>query len=122
MPMFSPAAAVAAGYSFNMTAGDFGGSIQGYSDGNLLPAFGSIDAEPVSGETLVALIDQGSGSGGIVFTGDLLAEFTGLSVYVDSVEYPFDTDWSNEGGVTQAGWSSSGPDFVNTTVYFIEIK
>ena len=122
--MFSPAidAAPPSGYSFNMTAGDPNGSIQGYSNGSLLPAFGSIDAEPISGETLLYLA-TGSIANEMRFDGDIVSLLSGLTVWVDSVEYPGNGDWFLSSGDTFMVWSApNAPVFVDTTMYFIEIK
>jgi len=109
-------------FSFNMTAGDLGGVAQGYSDGSLISAFGSIDAEPIGGTTLTFLI-TGSVGATISFAGNITATVAGLSVWVDGVEFPFDgVDWTFDGEETVASWDTAGPTFVNTVTYFIEIK
>lgn len=121
----NPSDAGGGGISFNMTAGDFASAIQGYlSSGNYagLPAIGSISAEPIPGNPLQVLI---SGNPQVAITGDVTATVTGLTIWVDSVEYPFDgADWAYDGGndITNATWVSAGPTFVDTVTYFIEIK
>jgi hypothetical protein len=111
------------GFSFNMTAGDFVGVLQGYSDGSQTSAFGSIDAEPLPGNNLALCI---SGSlPGITFHGDATSTLTGLTVWVDSVEYPFDgQDWmyNSDSDLTESLWDVASPTFVNTNAYFVEIK
>ena len=112
------------GFSFNMTAGDFAAVAQGYSNGNSLPAFGSIDAQPISGHDLSFLISGGGGNA-IEFIGDVTAQLAGLTVWVDGVEYPFDAvDWTYDidNDLTTAGWNTAGPTFVNTSIYAVEIK
>lgn len=111
-------------YTFNLTAGDGPSSVfQGYSSGAFGGAFGSIDAEPIAGHTLVAIIDA---LGSIIaFSGDCTADVAGKTVWVDSVQYPFENDWSYDGDndITVADWSGgSPPDFTNTVEYFVEIK
>jgi hypothetical protein len=105
-----------------MTAGDFMGIAQGYSTA---VAIGSIDQEPIPGEILAGLV-SGSAVNEIVFDGDVTAIVAGLTVWVDSVEYPFDTDWVYDGGndwtIAQWASSSTAPPFVNTNMYFVEIK
>lgn len=113
------------GYSFNMTAGDFSGVIQGYADATSVN-IGSIDAEPITGETLQFLL-TGSAGNGISFHGDVTASVSGKSVWVDGVQYPFDlADWNydSENDVTGAGWNAGpgAPVFANTQSYFVEIK
>jgi hypothetical protein len=110
-----------AGLSFNMTAGDLAGIAQGYSNGSVVAAFGSIDAEPIPGNDLKLFID-GAG-GGIAFDGDVMALVAGLTVWVDGVEYPFDgDDWATDGDQTQGTWASSAPVFLDAVSYFVEIK
>lgn len=112
----------ASGYSFTMTAGDLVATVQGYSDGSVSSAFGSIDAEPIPATDLQFLISGGAGNA-IQFAGDQTALLAGKTVWVDGVEYPFTTDWSYDGSSsTAAEWTSGGPTFVNTVVYFVEIK
>lgn len=118
----------ASGYSFNMTAGDVGGAIQGFSnsaDNPIGSAFGSIDAEPIDGTNFLRTtytISAASYAGEVRFEGDIVSTLTGLQIYVDSVLYPFDTDWYNDAGETVGEWASGGPQFTDTVVYFIEIK
>jgi hypothetical protein len=48
-----------------------------------------------------------------------------LTVWVDSVEYPFDgQDWmyNSDSDLTEALWDVASPTFVNTNAYFVEIK
>lgn len=111
------------GYSFNLTAGDYFGALQGYSDGSLIDAFGSIDADPVSGHALAIFVDGASAS--IVFDGDCVTELSGKTVWIDSVEYPFSNDWAydSENGYTVADWGGgSPPDFTDSSTYLVEIK
>lgn len=109
------------GYSFTMTAGDYLGSAQGYSDGSLFPVFGSINAEPIPSNPLLALFTPTLKI--ISFDGDAETLLTGLSVWVDGVEYPFDgSDWEFGGSDTYATWDAGGPTFVDGVQYFVEIK
>ena len=112
------------GYSFTMTAGDFSGSIQGYSNGTFIDTFGSIDVEPLPGNPLLTFFG-GSLTNGIGFQGDCLSQLSGKSVWIDGVEYPFnDSDWTydadndNTGGV----WTANTITFTPTQTYSIEIK
>jgi hypothetical protein len=76
------------GYSFNLTAGDGPSSLyQGYSDGSVAGAIGSINAEPIAGHALILFIDAITPT--ILFDGNCLAEVSGKTVWVDSVEYTF---------------------------------
>lgn len=120
--LLRPLAAAPSGYSFTMTAGQAFGFVNGYSTGGDLGAFGSIDQEPISGQTLAALFELGGGDGSINFDGDIVSIVSGLTVWVDSVEYPFDSDWVFADGFTAGEWTGSGPAFVNTNMYFVEIK
>ncbi len=104
-------------YSFNMTAGT-GSGFTGYSDGSLIGAFGSIDAEPISGETLAAVI---SGPFDVVsFTGDVTSLISTHTVWVDGVEYP--GSWSFTGSTTDYTYDSTTPTFSNGVDYDIELK
>jgi hypothetical protein len=110
------------GFSFNMTAGDDEAGNTGYARvGNAfaIPPIGSIDAEPISGEVLDACIENNSILV-IAFVGDLTATLAGLTVWVDGVEYPPDSDWSFSGVTFYS--SNSPPVFLDTVSYFIEIK
>lgn len=111
-------------YSFNLTAGDGPSSLyQGYSDGSLVGAMGTIDAEPIPGHTLIVFLDAISPT--IIFSGDATAKVSGKSIWVDSVEYPFDSmDWEydSEEDYTFGEWSSGQLDFTATVEYFCEIK
>ena len=127
------------GITFGMTAGTatyFSIPAVGYNadaggSGGFSPwaNFGSIDAEPLAtGDllTLVSFVQSGSNLGAVYFSGDRVSELSGLSVWVDTTEYPFTgVDWtySGENGKTYATWShNTGPVFANTVSYDIEIK
>lgn len=118
---FAPPAVV---YSFNMTAGQAGGFVQGYeSSGAFGSPFGSIDAEPIPDHALVFLLSGLSKS--IAFSGDAVSLLSGLTVWVDGVEFPFDAaDWNFNSGTGNTGgtWDDVGPAFVDTQSYFVEIK
>lgn len=119
----SSAPSAPTGLFFNMTAGDFSEAVQGYSDGTQVTAFGSIDVEPIPGNDLSALFT--GVSDGISFHGDVTSIVTGLTVWVDGVEYPFDGfDWVYSSGsdLTSGVWNVGGPVFVNTAIYLVEIK
>lgn len=113
------------GYSFTMTAGDYQGIIQGYGPGFEI---GSIDAEPIPGHPLLGIFLWGSSFWATAFTGNCLELVAGKTVWVDGVNYPFDSyDWVYDadgpyGDATIGEWASAGPTFVNQGVYFIEIK
>lgn len=118
-----PDAAPPAAFSCSMTAGNFSGAVFGYSNGTGIPAFGSIDQQPIPGETLNLL--AGPPLSGIQFAGDVTSSVAGLSVWVDGVEYPFDSqDWTHvmPANVTTGSWTSGAPTFANAVTYFIEIK
>jgi hypothetical protein len=110
-------------FTFNMTAGDDEGGNTGYARvGNsfAVPPIGSIDAEPISGEVLDACVENDS-TFAIAFVGDIASTLAGLTVWVDGVEYPPDSDWAFS-GVTLYVVTSSPPVFLDTVSYFIEIK
>jgi hypothetical protein len=112
-------------YSFNMTAADYFGSVQGFSDGGLFDAFGSIDAEPIPGHDCVALYYASAFSAVICFEGDVTAMLAGRTAWIDGVEYPFTQDWQygeEDGNYTIAGWDTGKPVFVAGSSYFVEIK
>lgn len=109
------------GPSFNMTAGAFSGVVFGYSDGSGLPAFGSIDAEPIPGHDLIANVSGFSQA--ITFAGDAVSLLSGLTVWVNGIQYAANfSGWGLFGSDTQGSWSSDGPDYADGNSYFIEIK
>lgn len=101
-----------------MTAGDLFGIGAGY-----YPQFsvGSIDAEPIPGETLVQCYSA-TGSGSILaFSGDIVSVVTGKTVWIDSVEYAPDVaDWNFDG--TNTRYQFTAEPFSMGNSYFIEIK
>lgn len=112
-------------YSFNMTAADYFGFVQGFSDGGLFDAFGSIDAEPIPGHDCVALYYASAFSAVICFEGDVTAMLAGRTAWIDGVEYPFTQDWQygeEDGNYTIAEWDTGKPVFVAGSSYFVEIK
>lgn len=114
----------AGGFSCTMTAATISGVGVGYSDGTLATAGGSIDQEPVPGETMIVCGDDGANTG-VYFAGDLTATLNGLSVWVDSVDYTsaFGTTWTFSGGSTFITTSDGGrPTFTASTSYLIQIK
>lgn len=112
-------------YSFNLTAGNFAGSVFGYSNDLIGSPFGSIDGEPIDGTNYLKGMISGS-LNAIVFEGDATTLVTGKTVWVDSVEYVFDdADWAYDGGEdhTIGSWDTGGPDFSGGAgPYFVEIK
>lgn len=121
---YAPSVEVDEGYSFTMTAGVFSGVVLGYSDGSVIPAFGAIDGEPVSGHALAFLSSSASGAGGMSFAGDATALLSGKSLWVEGVEYPFDdADWAYDGSsLTSASWATGAPPLADTSIYDCEIK
>ncbi len=113
-----------ADYSFNMTAGNLAGVFFGYQSGS----FGSIDAEPIGGQTLsVCLYDPGNiagqGQSYIAFNTDLTSLLTTQTVWIDSVQYAPGTGWTyNSGNDTTYYTPASAWSFSDTVSYFIEIK
>jgi hypothetical protein len=106
-------------YSCNMTAGTYV-IYTGYVAGTT----GSIDAEPVTDETLLYVLAVGGGSGLIAFVGDLVTTLSGLTVWIDSVEYPPASDWTydSENDATTYSIGGTFPDLVDAETYLIEIK
>lgn len=111
------------GGGFTLTAGRIGLNNEiGYGKGS----YGSIDQEPIPGNDLSEfyyLLSNGSGI--IYFEGDVTSELSGLTVWVDNTEYPFDSDWTYSGGAdeTQAEWNAgNAPVFSDGVDYSIEIK
>jgi hypothetical protein len=121
-PFDATAPVVGEGFSFNMTAGDDEGGNTGFAGaGNAfaIPPIGSIDAEPITGEVMDVCVENDSAFV-IAFVGDLTATLAGLTVWVDGIEYPPDSDWSFSGVTFYS--SNSPPEFLDTNSYFIEIK
>ena len=104
--------------SFTMTAGNLADTYFGYISGSI----GSIDQEPIPGNTFNGIISGDINQ--LAFTGDVLSLVSGLTVWVDDVEYAGVgwSDWAFLNGSTQASWSSGGPTFVETEEHFVEIK
>lgn len=106
-------------YACTLTAASFV-----FSTGYVAGAAGSIDQEPVPGETLRQFVSS-FGTTSIKFEGDVTALLSGLTVYVGGVSYAAGfSGWSYNGGdgTTGGTWSSGGPTFVNAGVYAVEIK
>jgi hypothetical protein len=116
------------GYSFSMTAGNTGGVAFGYArsgDSIGIGPFGSINAEPIPGQTLDDVLSL-SGNSYVIFAGDQTALLTGLTVWVDSVGYGAGDggDWAydSDNDRTVVVWSSGGPVFADGVTYSIEIR
>jgi hypothetical protein len=92
------AEAAPAGFSCNITLGS-GSGFYGYDTGVLVGTFGSIDGEPIPGETLVTAVWNGSNNLSVAFDGDILATLTTLNVYVNSVNYGGSGEWDNSSGI-----------------------
>lgn len=118
----APPVSGGAGYSFNMTAGNFSaGLLIGYSPG----LTGSIDAEPIPTNPLNGLFSGTIGNGIGFNDGDITGLLAGLTVWINGVQYAANfSGWSYDGGgdATSASWSSGGPTFVGGNSYFVEIK
>lgn len=118
------------GYSFTMTAGNFANVVYGYSNGGILPAFGSINAEPVPDETLESIMYSPTGAGlgfigaTIVFAGDIVDKLQSKILYVDGDPYTPSVDWfyDSNNDITRATWENDSPEFVEDEEYFIEFK
>lgn len=107
--------------TITLTAGDFGGVVQGYvrvGSSSGLGSMGSISAEPIAGQTLDNLITSASGDS-IAFVGNqdpnLLTEFTvgGNTWTVASGTYNAGTN------TTDYPITTSGGEFVNGNAYTI---
>lgn len=110
----------ASGYTFTMTAGTLVFAT-GYISGG---SAGSINQEPISGQTLRQLVSS-FGTTNIKFEGDITALLSGLTVNVGGVSYAAGfSGWSYDGGdgATVGTWASGGPIFVASSVYAVEIK
>lgn len=121
------------GYAFNMTAGshDAGGGF--VFTGYLGSSAGSVDDEwpldPADNDYALLTLASLPGLGAsILFEdpgGELPVLLAGLSVWINGVEKPFDTNWTfdAENLQTSGEWTSgTGPVFVNGNSYFVEIK
>lgn len=109
------------GYSFTMTAGNYVGFVFGYYPDI---GFGSIDAEPIPGETLISCVSAPSQRrSSVAFPGDLTSLLTGLQVWIDGVPFTLTTPWTyvsvNDVTTCQFG---NGTEFDDGKSYFIEIK
>lgn len=118
-----------ASYEFNLTAENISGTstFTGYDSAGMFGTpGGSIDAEPIAGNTLIACMTGNPSEYGfgavVVFSGDTTSLLSGKTIYIDSVSWgaPY-TDWFFEDGNTSAYWASV-PVFVNGLTYFVEIK
>jgi hypothetical protein len=122
-PVIAPPAP--SGPSFNMTAGSAFDFYYGYSNGagDLPLTFGSIDVEPFPGNELIVFL--GGGFQVVQFDGDIVALLSGLTVWVNGVEYPDSfTGWSLVSGRTEGSWvnEESGPAFADGNTYLVELK
>ena len=121
MPAIRKKPAPGGGYSFTMTAGEYGFGINGYSNG-VFGNFGSIDHEPIPGETLVAFASDGASVFAIAIMGDARALVEGLDVWVDGVPLGISEEWFFDGDYTGIETLSASPTFIPDEEYFIEIK
>lgn len=118
--LIAPTAALG-GYSCNVTVGDSGGGGYGYDTGLLAGVIGSIDGQPIPGETLLAVVWATGGSAFYVFfDGDITGLVGSLDAYVDGVNYGGSGSWDFADGYTNYV-AGSGPSFTSGT-YLFEIK
>lgn len=110
------------GYSFTMTAGDSGVGLYGYDPGLFFGIFGSIDHEPIPGETLALVLSDGASGFTIAMMGDVMALVEGLDVWVDGVPQGISAEWDFNGDTTFIDTASVSPTFIPDEEYFIEIK
>ena len=101
---------------FTLTAGTDGGSGIGYSDGTLTAAFGAISSEPVEGQLLLFVAENGTNITAY-FAGDIVSLLTGCSLVVDGVTYPASSVTFNEGLGTNVNFTTSGGTFVDAVEY-----
>ena len=100
-----------------MTAGTAFNLI-GYANNYLaIISFGSITGEPIVGEVLDIIFTTGTGGLAATFSGDILSEVSGKSLYVDSVEYA--GGWYLSSGTTLFEITAGGPTFVIGVTYEI---
>jgi hypothetical protein len=106
------------GYSCNLTIG--GSDPYGYSV-SLAGTFGSIDAEPVPGETLEVMA-WGSfiNIKLIYFAGDIVTLLNPFDVYFNGVNYGGAGSWAVDGSYTGYELSSAPPETSGT--YLLELK
>ncbi len=107
------------GYSVTMTAADYAGFLVGYFP---LAASGSIDVEPIPGETLASIVSLPGQASVVQFVGDITHLLIGLHVWVEGVNMA-GGPWSyvSESGTTEYAFGN-GSEFTDGNVYFIEIK
>lgn len=85
MPSFSPVEEIAGAI---MLAGADSG-YEGYSDGALLPAFGSITGVLLAGFPLNLLAYSAGEGTEIILSGDAVSQLTGMSLVIDGANYAF---------------------------------
>ena len=111
----------AGGYSFTITAADY--LAAGY--GFVAPDTGTLDsAEPLDAPHTLYVCATLPLYGGflVYFVGDCATLLSGLSVWVDGVDYGTgDSGWNFADGYTTWSRATGGPTFA-ATQYFVQIK
>lgn len=117
------APAVAGGYSCNLTIGTGGGGY-GYDTGLITGTYGSIDAEPISGENFVAagwLSDGSYLSVYFNYSVGLVDVLQPLDFYINGVNYGGSGIWDDSSEIYVVFETSSGPTLTSGT-YLVEFK
>lgn len=114
---------VASGYSCNLTIGTGGGGY-GYDTGVITGTFGSIDAEPIPGETLLAAVWASDGSFLTVafdYAAGLVDVLQPLDVCINGVNYGGSGLWDDSSEIFVIFEVYSGPTLTSGT-YLVEFK
>lgn len=118
------AAGVLPAYSFTMTAGT-----QVFQAGYWAGVAGSLDAEPLAGESIVLQITSSAGiTANIWMSNNVLPFLSGKQFYLDGVKLSGNSSWSYsaDNNRTSLTWTSftggTVPTYTNGVQYFIELK
>jgi hypothetical protein len=117
------AEAAPAGYSCTITIGDYFGVLYGYGteDGNLGQNVGSIDAEPIPGETLVDCFWDPAGAATVVILGNVTGLVGSLNVWLGGVNYGGSGNWTYDGSFATSVTTGTSPSNTSGTI-LLEIK
>jgi hypothetical protein len=110
----------AAGYSCNLTIGTFSGVLGFGTVAVPGVAFGSIDAEPIPGETLNCALWTTTPEFVVNFAGDVVSLVNGFDVYFNGVNYGGAGAWSFTSGATNLSRPTTPSETTGT--YLLEIK
>lgn len=126
MAQFGRKRVTASGYSCTVTVGNYSSALFGYEKApGTYGGFGSINVEPIAGQTLALCYCNHWTLFSVAFVGDISATLAGLHVWWDGVDYGIGdvtTRWDFDDTYTVWSISTGLPTFVNASTKLLEIK